>query len=280
MGTCTRLMAMKANMARSHFWKLPRRHDRHQRHRRDGYRDVLRDPGVGARQRDPDELGDDGQEVEEKEVPDAEPAPPATESLVDEPGMADAGDRAQPDHHLLVDDQHRDEQQKGPQQGGVVVLAGLGVGGDAAGVVVADHHDDARAHDGGQGQEALLPGVALADVADGDAAEGALDVAEVGLVEDGRGRRLQLAVRGFVGAVESAAPEPSAPLAVTRSVTGYPLGSGREGWSGLLAGLEFAGLGRVGQLRLAGRRAAAPDGAEAPAASSRRGWWPRGCRRR
>ena len=22
-GTCTRLMAMKANMARSHFWKLP-----------------------------------------------------------------------------------------------------------------------------------------------------------------------------------------------------------------------------------------------------------------
>ena len=99
--------------------------------------------------------------------------------------MADAGDRTQPDHHLLIDDQDRDEQQKGPEQGGVIVLPGLGVGGDAAGVVVADHDDDARAHDGGQGEEALLPGVALADVADLDAAEGALDVAQVGLIENG-----------------------------------------------------------------------------------------------
>ena len=42
--------------------------------------------------------------------------------------------------------------------------------------------------------------VALADVADADAPERTLDVAEVGRVEDGRGRRLELAARVLVGA--------------------------------------------------------------------------------
>ncbi len=72
----------------------------------------------------------------------------------------------------------------------MVVLPGLGVGGDPAGVVVADHDDDPGPDDGGQGEEALLPAVAFAEVVDWNTAERALDVAEVGRVEDGRGRRL------------------------------------------------------------------------------------------
>ena len=65
-----------------------------------------------------------------------------------------SGDRAEPHHHLLVDEQHRNQQQQHPQQAGAVVLAGLGVGGDAAGIVVADHHDQAGADDRQQGQRA------------------------------------------------------------------------------------------------------------------------------
>ena len=37
---------------------------------------------------------------------DLEPAPDAAEALDDQPRVADAGHRAEPDHHLLVDDQH------------------------------------------------------------------------------------------------------------------------------------------------------------------------------
>ena len=47
------------------------------------------------------------------------------EALVDQPGVADAGHRAEADHHLLVDHQHRDEQGQGPQQGEAEVLTGL-----------------------------------------------------------------------------------------------------------------------------------------------------------
>jgi hypothetical protein len=56
----------------------------------------------------------DGQEVEQEQVADAEPAPEPAEPLVDQPGVADPGDRAQPHHHLLVDDQDRDQQQQHP----------------------------------------------------------------------------------------------------------------------------------------------------------------------
>ena len=34
----------------------------------------------------------------------------AAEAFVDQPRVADTGDRAEPDHHLLVDDQHGDQQ--------------------------------------------------------------------------------------------------------------------------------------------------------------------------
>ena len=50
-------------------------------------------------------------------------------------------DRAEPQHHLLVHVEHGHQQQQRPQQGGAVVLAGLRVGAEGAGIVVADHDD-------------------------------------------------------------------------------------------------------------------------------------------
>ena len=100
---------------------------------------------VLERQRDAYELRDDGQEVDEEEAADRESAPEAAKALEDEACLADTGDGAQPHHHLLVDDHDRDQKHQRPEQGGAVVLTRLRVGGDAAGVVVADHHDQARA---------------------------------------------------------------------------------------------------------------------------------------
>ena len=76
-----------------------------------------------------------------------------TEPLLDQPRVADARDRAEPYDHLLVDDQHGHQQQQHPQQAGPVVLARLRVGGDSAGVVVADHHDQPGADDREQRQQ-------------------------------------------------------------------------------------------------------------------------------
>src|SRR5260370_21427988 len=67
--------------------------DRGQRHR-----DVGADAEVAQRERDADELGDDGQEVEQEQVADAQPAPEPAEPLVDQPGVLDPGYRAEPDH--------------------------------------------------------------------------------------------------------------------------------------------------------------------------------------
>ena len=83
----------------------------------------LRDAEVAEREADADELGDDRQEVQEEQVADREPAPEAPEALVDQARVADAGDGAEAHDHLLVDDQHRDQQQQHPQQAGAVVLA-------------------------------------------------------------------------------------------------------------------------------------------------------------
>ena len=82
---------------------------------------------------------------EQEQVDDAEGAPELAEALEDQAGMADAGDGAEAQHHLLVDVEHRHQQQQRPQQRGAVVLAGLGIGAEGAGVVVADHDDEARA---------------------------------------------------------------------------------------------------------------------------------------
>ena len=131
-------------MNRSQLRKLPVEVIAISSDRRDRDGDVLAHPEVAEREAHPDELGDDREEVEDEQVADREPAPEAAEALVDETGVTDAGDRSEPDDHLLVDDQHRDEQDERPQQRRAVVLPGLGVRRHAAGVVVADHHDQAR----------------------------------------------------------------------------------------------------------------------------------------
>jgi hypothetical protein len=144
---------------------------------------------------DADELGHDRQCVENEQVDDRERAPELPEALQDQPGVADAGDRAEAQHHLLVDVEHRDEQQQRPQQLGAVVLAGLAVGGEGARVVVADHHDQAGADDGEQGLELAGQAAGVAVVVEADGAERTPDVADVHVVEDGGTR-----IRGGRGA--------------------------------------------------------------------------------
>ena len=122
---------------------------------------------------------------------DREPAPEASEPLDDQPGVADPGDRAEPHDHLLVDDQDRDEQQQHPEQARAVVLARLRIGGDPAGVVVADHHDQPGADDREQRQAARAPAPVRFLVL-ADRPECALDVADVRGVE-----HEPLALRGW-----------------------------------------------------------------------------------
>ena len=106
--------------------------------------------------------------------------------------MSDPGHRAEADNHLLVHDQDGDEEEQDPQQAGVIVLAGLSVGRHPTGVVVADHDDEAGVGNGGEREQAFPPAVVFANVPDRDPPEGALDVAQVGLVEDGGRRGLEL----------------------------------------------------------------------------------------
>ena len=85
-----------------------------EREGRDGNRHVLAHTEVAEGEADTDELGGDRQEVEDEEVADGEHPPELAEPLVDQPGVPDAGDGTQAHHHLLVHDEDRDEQRKGP----------------------------------------------------------------------------------------------------------------------------------------------------------------------
>ena len=154
--------------------------------RRDRNRDELAHAEIAEGEVDPDELRHDREEVEDEEVDHRERAPEAAEALDDQAGVPDARHRPQAHDHLLVDDQHRDQQQQNPEQARPVVLPGLDVRRDAAGVVVADHHDQARTHDRQQREQPPAPGAARADVVEADRPEGALDVADVRFVEDRR----------------------------------------------------------------------------------------------
>ena len=98
--------------------------------------------------------------------------------------MADAGDRAEAQDHLLIDVEHRDQQRERPQERRAVSLARLAVGREGARIIVAGHHDEAGADDGEQRGEAVLEGFARGDVAVKDCAEGGVDVADVRVVED------------------------------------------------------------------------------------------------
>ena len=146
----------------------------------------LVDTEVVQAEADADEFGHDGQGVEREQVDHAERAPKLAEPLEDESGMADAGDGAQAQHHLLVDVEHRDEQEQRPHERGAVVLSGLRVGAEGARVVVAHHDDEARAQDGQERTKAMRERLSCGGVAVGDAAKRADDVADVSAVKNRR----------------------------------------------------------------------------------------------
>ena len=149
---------------------------------RDG--NVLAHPEIAEGEVDAYELGDDREEIEDEQVAHREHPPKATEALLDEPGMAHAGDRPEPDDHFLVDNEHGDQQRQHPQKAVAIVLARLGVGGDASSVVVPDHDDDPWADNRGEGEQACTPTFARADIVLADRAEGTTNVPNVGFVED------------------------------------------------------------------------------------------------
>ncbi len=114
----------------------------------DRYRNERPDPEVAHRQAHANELCHQCEEVQDEQVADRERPPELAEALQDQPRVADSGDSPEAQAHLLVDDEDRHQQQQRPQQTRAVVLTGLRISSDAAGVVVADHDDEAWAHDG------------------------------------------------------------------------------------------------------------------------------------
>ncbi len=137
------------------------------------------------RERDADELRDDRERIEQEQIDYAESAPEFAEPLEDEACVADARDGAEPQHHLLIHIENRDQERERPKQRRAVVLARLRVGAECAGVVVAHHHDEARAEDREQRAQARHPGAARRHVVMSDRAERPLDVADVRLIEYG-----------------------------------------------------------------------------------------------
>ena len=152
-------------------------HGRHDEEGRKRDADRLGQAEIIERERDADELGDDGERVEQEEIDDAERAPELAEALEDEPRMPDAGHRAKPQHHLLIHVEHRDQKGERPQQRRAVILARLRVGPECARVIVADHDDQAGAEDCEQRPQPMLPAETVRRVVSRDGAERADDVA-------------------------------------------------------------------------------------------------------
>ena len=160
-----------------------RRRRREQRDRDERDDHVPVDAEEPGREIDADELRDDREQAEHEQVEQGEPAPATSEPLVDQTRVAGAGDRPETRDHLLVDKEHRRERQQEPDERGAVVLTCLTVDGDAAGLVVADHDDDAGAHDREQGREPADPAPPRRGVVARNRPEAALDVAAVGAVD-------------------------------------------------------------------------------------------------
>ena len=189
--------------------------DEYQGGRRD--HDVWADAKVGRREPHADELGADGEEVQQEQVTDREPAPKATEPFDDQLGVTDPGHRPEADHHLLVDDQDGDQQDQGPEQRVAEVLPGLRVRGDTAGVVVADHDDEARTDDGREREQPAPPGAAGGQVPEADGSKSAVDVTDVGFIENRRGKGRVGVVShrpllGHLGSDPAARFDPCAPV--------------------------------------------------------------------
>src|SRR5664279_1506154 len=145
-------------------------------------REVLGDAEISKRETHADELRHDRQEVQDEQVTDREPTPEAPKALVDQSGMTYARDGAEAHDHLLIDNQDRDEQEQHPQEARAVVLTGLRVGGDAAGVVVADHDDEPGADDREQRHPARAQSTPTLLVL-ADRAKGTANIADVRGVE-------------------------------------------------------------------------------------------------
>ena len=135
--------------------------------------------------------------VEKKQVDNTEGAPELAEPLEDQARVADASDGAEPQHHLLIDGEHRNQQQQRPEQRCAVVLTSLGVGPEGAGVIVADHDDETWTENGEKGLEPVLPAFTGTMVPATDGAEGAVDMADMGFVKNGgAGRQDDIGVHG------------------------------------------------------------------------------------
>ena len=140
---------------------------------------------VAHGERHADELGHDGQRVQDEQIDDAEGAPELAEPLEDQPRVPHAGHGAEPQDHLLIDIDDRHEQEDRPHEVEAVVLPGLGVGAERAGIVVAHHHDEPGPDDREQRLDLARELGARRDVAVGNGAQGTADVADVLGVEDG-----------------------------------------------------------------------------------------------
>src|SRR5579872_624773 len=97
--------------------------------------------------------------------------------------MTNSGYGSQTHHHLLIDNQYRDQDKQRPEQASAIVLTGLSIGSNAPGVVISDHRHKTGSHDDEQCKQACKPRFARCCITNTDCAPGTLNVSNVGLVE-------------------------------------------------------------------------------------------------
>ena len=226
-GMTSRLPNRITNIRRSHVSKRPVTVMPTSRIPASGTATHERNTEVRGAELDTDELRGDRQEVEHEQVADGEASPDVAETLEDETPVPDSGHRAESHDHLLVDDEHRDEQQQRPEQRGAVVLSCRRVCRDAARVVVADHHDEAGSHDHGKGKHPPAPRARSVGVVIvlADRAEGAADVAMVCVIA---GRLRGLSPSWRPACEPSPAPSSDLPPPVTARLSGPARSGGHD----------------------------------------------------
>ena len=123
----------------------------------DGDADVLADVEELHAAGDAGELGDDVAVVDDDEQDHHHEGDAEAELFADEVAEAFAGDHAHARAHLLHDDEGEGDGDHGPEQGVAELRAGLGVGEDAAGVVIDVGGDEAGAEDGEEEKDSGSP---------------------------------------------------------------------------------------------------------------------------
>ncbi len=132
----------------------------------DGDADVLADVEELHAAGDAGELGDDVAVVDDDEQDHHHEGDAQAELFADEVAEAFAGDDAHARAHLLHDDEREGDGDHRPEQGVAELRAGLGVGEDAAGVVVDVGGDEARPEDGEEEKDSGSPAAPEAHPAD------------------------------------------------------------------------------------------------------------------